>query len=301
MDFRQLECFVAVAEALHFGEAAKQVYLSQSAFSRQIQRLEADLGVVLLDRTERRVRLTAGGKTFLTEARQALQWASRARASTLAAAEGRLGALRLGFVSSVSANVLPMLLRAFREEAPDVDVHLVERVPSAIVVALENQTVDVCITRGPLTAHPQLQSEQLRDEPIVALLPDVHPLAANEHVALTDLAGEPFVLFPRAHAVGYYDCLVGLCRAVGFEPRVVEEAEPMATIVALVGAGFGVTLAPASVAQGRLDVVGRPLTGVPPALPTRTALEVVWRKGDVSPTAARFRDLALRLKDAEDL
>ncbi|MEO1478422.1 MAG: LysR substrate-binding domain-containing protein [Bacteroidota bacterium] len=296
MELRQLACFVAVAEERHFGRAAERVHLSQSALSRQIQHLEADLGTQLLDRSTRRATLTASGQAFLRDAREVLRWADRARESARDAAGGRTGTLRLGFVSSAAVQLLPTVLRAFREGAAQASVHLVERFPDEVLDALRAREVDLGLSRGPFEDTDGLVVEPLAEEPLVALLPRQHRLAAYDTVPLSALAAEPFVLPPRHHAQGFVRVLYALCGSVGFAPRVVEETEPMATIVAFVAAGMGVTIAPASVgarAQGHL--VGRPLSGVPPHVTATTALSFVWRDGDLPPVADRFRREAAAL------
>ncbi|MEM9667227.1 MAG: LysR family transcriptional regulator [Bacteroidota bacterium] len=290
MELRQIECFVAVAEERHFGHAAQRVHLSQSALSRQIQHLEADLGTPLLDRSTRRASLTASGQAFLREAREVLRWVDRARTAAVEAADGRLGALRLGFVSSAAVQLLPTLLRAFREGAPEASVHLVERFPDEILEALRAREIDLGLSRGPFDDTDGLVVESLGAEPLVVLLPSHHRLAAHAAVPLKDLRAEPFVMPPRHHARGYVQVLHELCGSVGFTPRVVEETEPMATIVAFVAAGLGLTIAPASVgAMARGGLVTRPLTGIPAHVTATTALSFVWREGDLPPVAERFR------------
>jgi len=289
MEIRQLECFVAVAEERHFGRAAERVHLSQSALSRQIQRLEVDLEVPLLDRTTRQAQLTAAGHAFLRDAREVLRWTVRARNAAHAAAAGRSGTLRLGFVSSAAADLLPRLLGAFRAQAPDATVHLVERYPDEILEALRAREIDFGISRGPFLRTDGLVVRSLPAEPLGVLMPVGHPLASRTVIPLIELAEEPFVLPPRAHARGYLDTISALCSASGFMPTVAEEAEPMATLVALVAAGLGITLAPESVGQQAQRVVYRPLTDLPNGLAATTALSFVCRDEGLPPVAEVFR------------
>ena len=289
MEIRQLEGFVAVAEEQHFGRAAARVHLSQSALSRQIQRLEADLEVQLLDRTQRQAQLTAAGRAFLRDAREVLRWTVRARNAAKAAADGRAGTLRLGFVSSAAVEVLPRLLNAFRIGAPDATVHLVERYPDEILEALRAREIDFGISRGPFIHTDGLVVQDLEAEPLVVLMPLGHRLVARDAIPLLELATEPFVLPPRANARGYLESIYALCTSVGFVPSIAEEAEPMATLVALVAAGLGITLAPASVGAHARSVAVRPLADLPAGRTATTALSFVWRAEDLPPVAERFR------------
>lgn len=280
---------MAVAEAGHFGRAAAQVHLSQSALSRQIQRLEADLEVCLFDRTTRRATLTASGRAFLRDAREVLHWADRARTSARDAADGRGGTLRLGAVSSATVRLVPELLRSFRAHAPRSSVHLVERFQEEIADALRSREIDVGISRGPFVDRDGVGVLALRAEPLVVLLPSDHRLTSLAAVPLTELAREPFVLSPRYRSGGYMTTVMALCRSARFEPRIVEEAEPLAASLALVAAGLGVTLAPEVVGHRvQAGVEARPLADVPDAVIEATALSVVWRVDDVPPVGARF-------------
>ncbi|GAB5535832.1 MAG: LysR family transcriptional regulator [Rubricoccaceae bacterium] len=293
MEIRQIECFVAVAEERHFGRAAERVHLSQSALSRQIQRLEADLDVSLLDRTTRQAQLTAAGRAFLRDAREVLRWTVRARNAAKAAAEGRAGTLRLGFVSSAAADLLPRLLGAFRAQAPDATVHLVERYPDEILDALRAREIDFGISRGPFMRTDGLVVQDLKAEPLVVLMPAGHALSTRDAIPLRELATQSFVLPPRGNARGYLEAIYALCASAGFVPTTAEEAEPMATLVALVAAGLGITLAPESVGRQAQRVVCRPLTDLPNGLAVTTCLSVVWRAGDLPPVAEIFRGVAI--------
>ncbi len=290
MELRQIECFVAVAEEQHFGRAALRVHLSQSALSRQIQRLEADLGTQLFDRSTRGANLTVSGRAFLRDAREVLHWVDRARESAQAAADGRSGTLRLGYVSSASARLLPVLLRAFRDEAPGTSIHLVERFQEEIIGALRAREVDIGIGRGPFADTNGLAIEPLGAEPLIALLPADHRLASQVAVPLTELARESFVLAPRHHVGSFMGTVSALCQSAGFQPRIVEEAEPLAATLVLVAAGVGITIAPETAGQHLPDgVIARPMVDVPDHVRAMTSLCLLWRDGDLPPVADRLR------------
>jgi DNA-binding transcriptional LysR family regulator len=284
MELRQLRYFVAVAEELHFGRAARRVLVAQPALSQQIRQLERELGVTLLARTKRRVALTDPGRAFLAEARRTLAAAEAAARAARRAAAGETGRLRVGYVDLATWLVLPRILRAYRERYPDVDLTLTElhRQPQREALARGDLDVGFFSLRA---ADTEFRGEQVALDPLMAALPEGHALAARPDVPLVALAAEPWVLFPRELKTQFGELILVSCAAAGFVPRVVQEASQLHTLASLVSAGIGVTLLPASTARApRAGVVFRPLAGEVPVLP----LHVVWREGDLSPTGRQF-------------
>jgi len=278
-DLRQLRYFVAVAEEGHVGNAARRLGIAQPPLSQQMQRLEARLGVPLFDRSRRRLTLTEAGRVLRDEARALLAAADRVQEATRQAAAGDAGTLRLGFVGSAAFGALPPLVRLFRARHPRVVLDLVELSTGEQVEAIAAGDLAAGIVRAP-AGGPELDALPLADEPLLAALPDFHPLAAGDEVALGALAGEPFVLFARENNPPFYDDVLAACRAAGFSPRVVQLARSMPTIASLVAAGMGVALVPAAMDRLRLaGVAYRPLAGGP----VHRALALVWRRDDPSP------------------
>jgi DNA-binding transcriptional LysR family regulator len=289
IDLRQLRYFVAVAEHGGFRRAAERLHVSQPPLSQQVAQLEQRLGAALLVRSHRGVALTAAGATFLRDARMLLAELDRAVEAARRAGAGTTGLVRLGFVGSAAYPIVPDVVRAFRAAHPEVEVRLRELSTSEQLEALAAGALDVGFARTPLDERA-LELEPLATEPILAALPEGHRLAARRRLRLLELAAEPFVMFPRAHAPGFYDYLVNLVAATGTAPRIVQEAREMQTIVSLVAAGLGVTLVPASVqALGLRGAVYRPLHGSP-----RTELAVVRPRGYVEPAVAAFLAIARR-------
>ncbi len=259
MELRHLRYFVAVAEELHFGRAAARVGIAQPPLSQQIQRLEEELGVKLLQRTQRNVRLTPAGRAFLQHARQTLIQAEQAAAVARSVGQGIGGRLAVGLVSAANYNLLPPTLRRFRRDFPSVEVELREMTTQEQLAALREMRIQVGFMRAPVESE-RLQRECLLHEPVVVALPAEHRLARQRAVSISALAEEPFVLFPRSYALNYFDQIVGLCRAAGFSPRIAQEVMQLPTIVGLVGAGFGISLLPESLTKLRFPGVEyRPL------------------------------------------
>jgi len=258
MELKHLASFLAVAEQLSFVRAARQIHLSQPALSGQIQRLEEELGVRLLERNRRSVKLTDAGRVFVAEARLTLEAAEQAAERARGAARGEFGRLRIAFVSSAALEIVPALVLAFRTQHPGVRLELTNRRTTDQVKALLNETLDVGLVRMPLE-HTRLSVRTIHREPFVMVLPKGHA-AARTRVRLADLRDENFVAYGRRWAPGFYDIFIGMCRDAGFSPRIAQETGEMYTAISLVAAGVGVAVLPRSVVLAQsAAVVMKPL------------------------------------------
>jgi DNA-binding transcriptional LysR family regulator len=289
MELRHLRYFIAVAEELHFGRAAERLCIAQPPLSQQIRQLERELGFSLFNRTQRRVELTAAGRLFLDEARGALAGLEKAAAAGRRVARGEAGWLGIGFVGTATYGVLPALLSAFRTRYPDVEPVLRELVSARQADALREKRIHVGLARPALTEEDGLVSETLVREPLLATLPEGHPLSGAASLNLSALAAEPFILFPRHPRPSYADYIHAVCEAAGFSPNVVQESAEIHTAISLVAAGMGVTLVPASVhAAHREGVVYVPLAAPSPV----SELCLAYRAGDPSPVLQAFLAVA---------
>jgi DNA-binding transcriptional LysR family regulator len=287
MELRHLRYFVAVAEELHFGRAAQKLHLSQPPLSMQIKALEAEVGGALLLRTQRRVQLTAAGEVFLKEAREILARVHAAVEAARRAARGETGELTVGFVSIADYNILPHALRQFRIGNPDIRLVLREATTDVQMRELGEGRMDVGFVVLPVEDE-RIRALPLLREPLVAALPERHPLARGRGaLALHRLADSPFILIPRHMAPRLHDDMLQFCRQAGFSPRVEQEAVQMQTIVSLVSAGLGVALIPESMRHlGRTGVVYRQLRERSPL----TEIALAWRARDSRPALGRFVD-----------
>ncbi len=285
IDLRQLRAFVAVAEELHFGRAAARLGIAQPPLSQQIRRLEAKLGHPLFVRGTRRVALTAAGSALLSVARGIFAQLGDGLEAARRAGRGESGRLRVGFPASMALTIMPAVIRRYRDRHPGVELVLRELTTAPQLDALRAGLLDVGFLREP-PEEAMLDHAPVLREGFVAVLPADHPLGR--------LAGEPFILFPRALGPAFHDRITGLCRAAGFAPRIAQEAAEWQTVAGLVEAGFGVSIAPACIARIRLDGVAyRPLS--PAAAHTIVAL--AWRRGERDPVTARFVEAALAARD----
>jgi DNA-binding transcriptional LysR family regulator len=243
LDLRRLRYFVAVAEELHFGRAARRLNVSQPPLSVQIRTLEREIGTPLLTRTQRRVELTEAGRVLLDEARRLLDQAEAAVVHARRAAEGTVGHLTIGFVSTVDYSILPPLVRRFRHKHPGISLKLLELTGDRQQALLQSGELDLGLSILPSPAAGLTMRPVFR-EPLIAAVPANHPLAGRRRTALRTLEADPFIQFPRELAPGLYDLAIAACQRAGFTPHLAQEAIQMQTILGLVAAGLGVALVP---------------------------------------------------------
>ena len=251
MELRHLRYFVAVAEEQHITRAAARLGLQQPPLSAQIRQLETELGAALLTRTPRGVVPNAAGKAFLEDAKAILDSVDRAAARALRIARGHVGRLPIGFTTSAMLHpFVRLILRAFRDAYPEVELALDEGNAAELTRAVENGRMAAGFLRIPVARPPGVAFFELLQEELLAVLPAAHPLAEDTApLDLRALAGERFILVRRPGAPGIYENVIEACRAAGFTPKVMAEVPHMLTNVNLVAAGAGVSIVPASMSE----------------------------------------------------
>ncbi|MBU2961840.1 LysR family transcriptional regulator [Citreicella sp. C3M06] len=248
MEIRTLRTFVTVANLKGFSAAARALNTVQPAISRQISDLEDELGVRLFWRSTREVRITTAGEILLREASEILAHEERARHLVQRAGEGRLGQLRIGFLSSAAQGFLPSLVRNFTKTHPQVQVSLAEMTAAEQIEALEAGQLDVALSRPlPASAPDYLESLNIYSDRLVAFLPEGSALVSRPCVSLSALSSCSFVLFKREGAPDLFDQVVSACLRAGFSPKIVAQANSMQAVLTAVGSGLGVSLAPACI------------------------------------------------------
>jgi len=297
IDLRAWRQFVAVAEELHFGRAAQRLHMTQPPVTQAIAQLEKTLGVVLFDRTRRRVALTPAGEALLPDVRELLARAQALPARARAAAAGQVGRVRIGFVSTVGFEQLPAWVREFRVLCPEVALELVEATGDVQLEAFARGEIDAgLMLHSPGAAPPGLERLAVSEEPLVLALPERHALARTDKLLLADVLAEPVVIFPRRIVPSLHDAIFDLYHVAGRTPQLGQEAIQMQTIVNLVSGGIGVAWVPESVTQfRRAGVVYRRASEFAPAArrrntPVLPACEtsLVWPEGALNPALARF-------------
>lgn len=244
MDLRRIRHFTVLAQTLNFSRAAERLHIAQPALSVSIQKLEAELGTRPFERTPAGVLLTASGAAALVEARRLLHHGEQLMRTSRDAAAGTSGRLRIGFVGSAIHRLIPMLIPSFRQQYPNFELVLTEATTVRILAMLnEEPWILVLFVRRCCNRTVPRCTPMQRDR-FLAALPAAHRLASRKSLQLADLAGEPFVMYSQAGATGLHASAMGACEAAGFVPEVTQEANQVATPLALVESGLGVALVP---------------------------------------------------------
>jgi DNA-binding transcriptional LysR family regulator len=291
MELRHLRYFVAVAEELSFTRAAERLHIGQPPLSQQIQALEAEVGARLLERNKRRVLLTEAGRLFLADARRLLALAEQAKETAHRAHLGEAGELRVGFTFSTPFTPLfAKVVRRYRQAYPGVLLSFQEMTTLRQLAKIEARELDVGFVRPASMQLPhKVALTKLRSDPLRLVLPLDSPLARQKSIAVKDLAGQAFVVFPKDAGTGIYHQIFELCRAAGFTPHIAMEAGEPSTIIGLVAAGCGISVLPGSFEGIHMEgVVYRPL-----ADPEATTSMLLARHGEGGgPLAQAFVALA---------
>jgi len=276
MELRHLRYFVAVAEERNFTRAAERLNIAQPPLSRQIQQLEETLGVQLLERGSRPLKLTETGKFFYSHAAQLL-----AQTSDLESMTRRVGSIErtfsIGFVGSTLYGLLPKIIRRFRDENPTVELTLHEMSTMDQLRALKDGRIDVGFGRI-RNEDANIRRVVLREEKLIAALPQGHPLSLGKSVlSLRDLLNETLIVFPKAPRPSYADQVLAAFEDRALEPRRVYEVRELQIALGLVAAGEGVSLVPSSVYGLKRDDVSYmeldDLTLVSPIIMSMRALD----------------------------
>lgn len=292
MELRQLQQFIAVAEALNFRRAAERLHMAQPPLSVAIRKLEEELGAPLFERQPRGVALTAAGTAALDLARRCINDAAALRGVAQAAAGGVRGLLRVGFVGSATYALMPRLLPVFRARYPGVELVLRESANLGLLAMVESGEIDIGLVRYPTGAAHALRFEIVERDVFCAVLPAHHALAKKKRVTLALLAQEPFVDYASTRVPGLHAMVMLAFQQAGLTPQVAQEATQVQTVISLVQSGMGVALVPSVSAQlAARGVVFRPVDGLPQS--AAIALAMASREDAYNPAAQRFRELAL--------
>lgn len=293
MELRHLRYFVAVADEKNFTRAAARLNIAQPPLSRQIQQLEDELGVVLIEKGSRPLRLTEAGKFFHAHAQELLD-----RAVDLKAMTQRVGKLdrkfAIGFVASTLYGLLPEIVRRFRGRYQTLDISFHELTTVEQLQALKDGRIDVGFGRLK-SEDPAIRRIVLREEPLIVALPVGHRLTAVERpLTLSEVAQEPLLVYPRQPRPSFADQVLAIFRDRMVAPHKVIEVRELQIAIGLVGAGQGVAIVPKSL-QGmvRTDVVYR-------ALDDRLAVSPIIfsvRQMDRSPELVNMLDVIYEIYD----
>jgi DNA-binding transcriptional LysR family regulator len=293
MEIRQLRYFLAVAERMNFTKAAEFMHVSQPALSQQIRMLEEEIGVRLLERSNRRVQLTPAGIAFRARARVALHEAAEAASDAKMVQRGEGGCITLGFVTTAAVVILPKLLDQFCSSFPQAVVELRELDPGAQLDALEQNRIAVGFT-SVSSSLPDLECRLLAQEKLIVALPHRHPAANRRTVDLKLLAKERFLLPPRGLMSGIHEGVIEACHRAGFVPEFIQPIKLAETAVCLVAGNLGVALIPQSFRRLKISgVVYKPLEHEGPVI----NMYGIRRKNPESPLVDNFWDFVESLAE----
>lgn len=284
LNLRYVELFLAAAEDLHFSNAAERLGVPQPAMSRAIRLLEQDLGVVLFERNSRKVALTPAGRLFQLESQGALDQLAQAVRSARAAADGQYGVLRIGYMDFALEGVVPKMLKEFRSRYAGVSVVAKASFTEQIRAELKAHHIDIGFLLGPVE-DTGLAHLPVQDDGFVVVLPETHRLAREPEVRLKDLIDEPLIMGRRETWAPYLRAVESLCRAKGFTPNIVQEADSTEGIFAFIACGMGSTVyVERAFNYNPPGIVVRPLKDVS----TTVTSEIAWRTDDDSPVVRNF-------------
>jgi LysR family hydrogen peroxide-inducible transcriptional activator len=295
VNLQELRYLVAVADRRHFGRAAESCNVSQPTLSSQIRKLEDELGVTLLERTNKRVDLTPVGSKILIHARRALAEAGQMEAVARAARDPLVGPLKLGVITTLAPYLMPLILKPLRQAYPKMPIELWEDQTRSLIDGLRNHRLDAALLATPPGA-PEITELALFDEPLLAVLPLHHKLAAAKKVQEDALAGELLVLADghclANQALAACGARAGSLRgAIQSKSSGSMQASTLETLVNLVAAGYGATLLPALAADSfrTREIVLRPLAGK-----SSRTIRLVSRPGFPRPQALRALERVIR-------
>jgi len=288
MDLRRIRYFHVVARELSFTRAAEQLHMAQPPLSRQIRRLEQELGAELFERQGRSIRLTDAGRFFFEQTRQIVSRLEDVASATRRIAEKRRRWFGIGFVPSLLYSFGPEFIRQVTRLDDNVEIGLLEMTTMQQFDALRSGQIDIGFGRV-LLDDPDIERLVLVDEPLVLVVPVGHPLAAGSAAGISDIAKEPFILYPSKPRPSYADEVIALFQRYGIRLEIGFEANELQTAMGLVAAGLGVSLVPESVRCMRREDVAFVQVD---AEPFTSPIMMSWRRGSTSPFLQQVISLA---------
>ncbi len=280
---RELRSFVLLAQQLHFGRTARLLHLSQPALTKQIRRVEEDLGCPLFERGKHGTKLTSAGEQFLEEARPIVSGFDRLVEGGRRLARGESGRLRIGF-GFHTFELVPRLIGRLRQIAPGVLVSLRDMSTLEQTEALRSGRIDAGFVRSPV-------SKEFEATPVIRdrlALVSSRDSRLPENATLKDCAQEPFILISNERAPTFRRHAIALCAKFGFHPSIIQDTSEVTTSLALVRAGLGVTLIPQSFGTSHITGVRLHELDDPAA---SWAVSAAWRRDDTNPVLKRFLEL----------
>lgn len=251
MEIRHLRYFKVLAEELHFGKAAKRLFISQPPLSRQIKELEEELSVKLLTRNNKRVALTEAGKHYLRECEHLLNGLEKAKQQCQQIHLAESGIFNLGYISSISKEKLSELLKQIKNSYPLLQVHLFETSSQKQLTALEQGKLDIGIVRAPIT-RPMFTQKSLYEDGFVLALSSSRGQTMNGDLRNLNLSRSSFISYNSDYAPVYHQKFIEICSRLNFTPIVMHECNTIQSILELVAHDVGIAIVPKTVQQSSI-------------------------------------------------
>lgn len=286
MELRQLRYFVAVAEELHFGRAARRVHIAQPPFSQQIKSLEEEIGARLLERNSRKVRLTNEGRYFYGQAVSILEQAGEAASTVARMAKGEYGCVKVGFTETAMDSLLPEAVRSFNNRYPGVSMQFSQFGTSTQLEQIRTGHLEVGFSTIFIHAMEGLSSVKLFSKRHVLAVPEDHIFTRGDSVSLEDIAGEDLIMFPRSGQPDLHDSIMKTFTSRGLVPVISQEVSGLSGASALIASGMGVTFLPEN---SRIARKGIALVSLRDDFPSMD-IYMVWNREEYSNTAGVFME-----------
>lgn len=293
MELRHLRYFIILAEELHFGKAASKLFISQPPLSRQIKELEMELGVMLFDRSEKKVKLTDAGVYFKAQIDELFIQLDATKLMVKRIHEEESGELKIGYVSSVYQHDLAKSLKDLQQEFPFVKTLLYEVPTAKQIESLEKGDLDIGILRAPVNSV-HLTQHSLYLDPFMIALPKQERQSYDLDAIINFIKNQPFIFFNHEYAPEFNQRLHELCERLGFQPNIAHEVNNVGSILQLVEAGLGISILPLSLSKhyGNLSINYVSLASIP----IYTEILLAYKKGNLSNAAKSFIDRYQNMK-----
>lgn len=287
LEIRHFEYFLVLAETLHYRKAAEQLFISQSALSQQITRLETILGQPLFIRTNRKVNLSEAGVLFKKEAELIINQLQQSMERWQLGIKGGEGILRIGFVGSAMQVYLPPIIKQFSADCPRIKFYLYDLSNKDQLAALEKKQLDIGFMRAKNLPNTMTGISVFKEN-FSLVLPKNHPITAENFIDMSQLAEESYILFPNERSQMYYQQIINLCGDYGFYPQLSHQSIHGPTIFKLVESGLGISIVPSSLRdEYNYQVRFIELTNIR----QQTELFAVWNKESDNAALPYFLDI----------
>ncbi|WP_299409938.1 LysR family transcriptional regulator [uncultured Roseobacter sp.] len=246
LSIKQLTYFLAVAEELHFGRAAERLDIAQPPLSRQIKQLETDIGAILFNRGRSAITLTQAGERLLERSKSILTQLEDTHLEVRRLGQGAEGRLRIGFVGSATYGILPNIIKSYRANYPQVNLSLIPMNNAGLHRALVSRELDIAFAR-PALKDSEFVTRPLIEEPLIAAVPDTHPLDSGKKLDLSSLGEPNLILYPEFPRPSYADVVLDFCEQQGINTSRRVWTMDLQTALSLVAIGEGICIVPKSV------------------------------------------------------